>query len=42
LLLALAGYASAAQPELPSKMGDRNAERPIFDKTVWNVCWAVG
>jgi site-specific recombinase XerD len=44
LLEALREYWRWKKPRVylfPSKMGDRNAEQPISDKTVWNVCRAA-
>ncbi len=44
LLEALRDYWRWKKPRVylfPSKMGDRNAEQPISDKTVWNVCRAA-
>src|SRR5713226_1734073 len=44
LLEALRDYWRWKKPRVylfPSKTGDRNVERPISDKTVWNVCRAA-
>ena len=44
LLEALREYWRWKKPRVylfPSKMGDRTAEQPISDKTVWNVCGAA-
>ena len=44
LLEALREYWRWKKPRVylfPSKMGDRTAEQPISDKTVWNVCRAA-